>query len=251
MRRPWVGSVVMVVLAMGACGHDGEEPGAVCNGAEIDAAVCRDATHMLTCRFFTWQVDTCRGPRGCSSNGPARARCDQREAVRGEGCGNEGARACSTDRAEVLECRGAEMVAVEKCRGARGCYRASADSPPSCDQGAALVGDPCDRGGSHCAADGRSVLTCSASSRYVKERSCSGPRGCRKSTGADGGYLVCDVSVGDKGERCAAPGATFCSSDGRQENTCEGGVLTLTETCPGGCAARWSDDGRSYQIECQ
>ena len=35
---------------------------------------------MLTCRFFTWQVDTCRGPLGCSSDGPARARCDQREA---------------------------------------------------------------------------------------------------------------------------------------------------------------------------
>jgi hypothetical protein len=247
VRWPWAS---LIVVASFACGHDAEEPGALCNGTEIGAATCRDATHMLTCRFFTWQVDTCRGPLGCSSDGPARARCDQREARSGEGCGSEGARACSTDRAEVLECKGAEMVAVEKCRGKRGCYRGTPDSLPACDQGGAVVGDPCDRGGSHCSADGKSVLTCSASSRYVKERSCSGPRGCRKSTGADGGYLVCDVSAGDVGEPCSTLGGAFCSTDGRQENTCKDGSLTLAETCPRGCVARWSDDGRSYQIDC-
>ncbi len=250
MRWLWVGSIALVVAIL-ACERDAEEPGAVCNGADIGAATCRDGAHMLTCRFFTWQVDTCRGPLGCISDGPTRARCDQREAIRGEGCGSEGARACSIDRTEVLECKGAEMVAVEKCRGTRGCYRDSADSPPACDQGGALVGDPCDRGGSHCSADGTQVLTCSASSRYIRERTCTGPRGCRKSTGTGGGYLVCDVSVGDVGEPCSAPGATVCSRDGRQENTCKDGALALTEACPGGCVARWSDDGRSYQIECE
>jgi hypothetical protein len=240
-------------MLLAACDKTDPRPGDICGGTEIGAASCRDPGHMLTCRFFTWHLDACRGPDGCTRRGAASARCDQRDAREGDACNDEGERPCSVERAELLRCEGSQMVAAQKCRGRRGCHRDTADAPPSCDQGSAEVGDPCDREGSHCASDGKTVLRCASGRHYVPERTCSGPRGCRRITGPASSFLVCDVSVGDVGESCGdvKNGGAWCSRDGRQENTCRDGVLVSEATCPGGCMVRWDEDGRSYRVECE
>jgi hypothetical protein len=245
-------AVIACLLALAATLAAGckprPRPGDVCAGPEMGHGACVDLGHALTCRAFTWRLDTCHGPAGCTPLGEA-VRCDQRVADEGDSCAERDARACSTDGATLLQCDGARMISARRCRGPRGCHRDAPDSAPACDQGYAAAGDPCDAGGTHCASDGRAILRCASSHHYVVERPCPGPRGCFRAADAPE-TLVCDVSSGDVGERCEADGGAWCSRDGAQENTCRAGSLVKRQVCATRCVARWSADGRSYQVAC-
>jgi hypothetical protein len=220
------------------------KPGEVCGGRDIGHGMCADSAHVLTCRAFTWRLDACHGPVGCTPQGDE-ARCDQRIADEGESCGDATARACSADGTTLLRCDGSRMIGVQRCRGPRGCYRDAPEAPASCDQGGAEVDDPCDATGNHCSADGRTILKCAPSHRYALARTCAGPRGCFRA----GESLVCDVSIGEVGEGCDGDGGSWCSRDGTQENTCRSGVLAKKQTCSR-CTADWASDGKSFRILC-
>lgn len=253
LRRCVAVTASLVVFGLASCSRLEPRPGEVCGGAEIGAASCSDPSHMLSCRAFTWQVDPCRGPNGCSPRGRTGVKCDRSLGEEGDPCDDHDSVTCASDHARLLRCDGSVMVSAEHCRGVRGCSWDEPGGAPVCDRGGVEVGDLCERNGTHCSGDGKAVLRCAASHRYVTERSCRGPKGCYPSPILGARYLLCDVSVGDVGEPCDTipEGGAACSSDGQQENICRGGALAAALACPAGCLAHWGDDGRTYRIECR
>jgi hypothetical protein len=247
---------LLMVAVVTACAPK-KKPGDVCRASPSDA-VCTDATDLGSCRAFTWHVDPCRGPGGCASGV-----CDQSVAAKDDSCGVLGARACSIDGKELLRCDGANMVVERTCRGERGCYRTSANATPSCDAGPAEVGDACTATmGSRCSTDGKSILQCSQQTHHmILERQCLGPKGCFKNphfhtNGME--FLACDISVGDVGQPCIGyagigarieNGGSYCSTDGQELLTCQGGALVAKAPCA--CAVSWAADLASYGVGCE
>ena len=246
--RVVVTGLLALAAAVGAGCKSRPKPGDVCAGPDMGHGACVDPGHALTCRAFTWRLDACGGPAGCTPQGEA-VRCDQRVAGEHDSCGELDARACSADGTALLQCDGTRMIVARRCRGPRGCHRDTAEAPPACDQGGAEEGDPCDTGGTHCSSDARAILRCASSRHYVVERRCPGPRGCFRAADSPE-TLVCDVSIGDVGEACEGEGGAWCSREGTQENTCRAGSLVKRQACAKRCGVAWSADGRGYQVAC-
>jgi hypothetical protein len=247
------GFSVLVLLGVVSCAKIAPRPGDVCGGDELGVASCPEPDRMLSCRSFAWRLEPCRGPHGCTPRGQDVASCDRSVGEEGDPCEDRDEVRCAADRGRLLRCEGSVMVVAEHCHGKRGCYRGERDGAPTCDRGGVEAGDLCEREGTRCSSDGKSVLRCAVSRRYELERSCRGPKGCYPSPILGAGFLLCDVSVGDVGEACGSipEGGLSCSSDGLQENACRGGTLVGSAPCPAGCVAQWGDDGRTYRIACR
>jgi hypothetical protein len=247
-------SALLVVAVVTACAAK-KKPGDVCR-ADPNEAVCTDATHVGSCRAFTWHVDPCRGPGGCASGV-----CDQSIAAADDSCGVLGARACSADGKQLLRCDGSSMVVERACRGERGCYRTSPNAAPSCDAGPAQVGDACTSTmGSRCSPDGKSILQCSQQTHHmILERHCLGPKGCFPNPHFTDRfeYLACDVSMGDVGQPCigyagvgarSGSGGAYCSTDRKELLTCKDGTLVSQSSCA--CTVTWSADLAAWGVGC-
>ncbi len=123
-------SFVLVVLA--AChGKPGEE----CSDTP---GSCLDKASHLVCVNKKYVLETCKGPGACNDEGKTLL-CDNSKATMGDGCGHDGARACSVDGAAELRCRDGKMAVEWSCRG--GCTIDGNGNPKCTPTGEA--GDVC------------------------------------------------------------------------------------------------------------
>lgn len=154
-----------------ACDISGNAPGDACSKVDEGVAVCAGSDAMLACRARKFERVPCRGPRGCEMTGE-QAHCDQSIAEPGEACKKPNAKACSTDRSQVLACVDGRMAPAYFCRGENRC--SSAGGKLGCDQTVARLGDACDKalsGHVACSEDKRALITCQAE-RFVPSEKC-------------------------------------------------------------------------------
>jgi hypothetical protein len=177
------------------------------------ATTCIDREHVLVCRGYSWHVDACRGPNGCSG-APDHAQCDARVADEGDGCGERGKTTCTRDRKALLECNGSTFILASTCRGPNGCTPADSNTGTDagsdtdtarsahCDARLAREGDPC--------VVSRTRMASSTIS-WVKDRALA----------SHNGHLQPDQTAA-------------CSVDGNAELVCADGAFVLFKTCRGG-----------------
>lgn len=82
----------------------------------------------MTCLGGTWRELSCRGPKGCTTQGSA-VDCDQNYAAAGDSCETDGNVACALDRKSTLRCEQTRWVVGHPC--AKGC--AVKDRVVECD----------------------------------------------------------------------------------------------------------------------
>ncbi len=237
----------LVLSGLLACARKPPLPGDPCRASTPD--VCEDSRHRFSCRAFTWHLDACMGPAGCTSGG-----CDQTIGAAGDSCGVAGALACSSDGAEMLRCGGSSLGVLHACRGDRRCHRDPADGNLTCDRGPGEVGDPCgDAELGRCSVDGKAVLRCSfITHRLEVERACLGPRGCFVDAGFhDAGrtYLACDVGAAEPGDPCSGRRAA-CSLDGEHAMVCDPKTHVFETGRACACSVSWSADDRFWRAGC-
>ena len=97
MRKVTLSVLLVLLTVLAASCKQRPKPGDVCAATDMGHGLCLDPAHALACRAFTWRLDACGGPIGCTPQG-AEARCDQRTAAEGDSCGSDdaSARACSS-----------------------------------------------------------------------------------------------------------------------------------------------------------
>lgn len=159
-----------------ACDIAGNAPGDACAKVDEGAATCLAADVMLACHGRKFERVPCRGPRGCVMSGQ-QASCDQSIADQGESCKKPGAKACSADASQVLECVDGRMAARYVCRGAGRC--SSAGGKLGCDQSVAQRDDPCDprlSGHIACSEDKQALLVCKDERFALSEKCRRGTR---------------------------------------------------------------------------
>jgi hypothetical protein len=142
------------------CDISGNQPGDVCVKADEGVATCLSEAAMLVCHDRRFESVPCHGPAGCRTAGE-RTNCDQSVAEVGDVCKKENAKACSTDKSQVLSCTDGRMTAEYLCRGDGHC--SSAGGKLACDQTIAMLGDRCDKGlNGHvaCSKDRTSLFVC-------------------------------------------------------------------------------------------
>jgi hypothetical protein len=174
-------------------GSAGDACGGRTNACSVDkkAYLACDANDKLAV------VDTCKGPNGCRVSPDGRdIKCDTIFADVKDPC--EGTDdACATNHKAELMCVAGKYEVRATCKGPDGCTVSPASggaSTLSCDDHIADVGDPCfDTERTACAADHKSLLTCTAQ-KFVVERACKGPKGCTmtKDIGGKTMTVACD-----------------------------------------------------------
>jgi hypothetical protein len=151
------------------CDTSVAKPGDPCSS---DGYSCGESKkERLTCKDGKMVADaSCRGPKGCLVTGD-KIECDRTQVEAGDTCTEEGAAACSVDKASFLECKGGKFVETMKCKGADHC--AVESNRVACDASLADVGDPCEQEGSGaCSVDGKKLLTCRGK-KLVVQRACN------------------------------------------------------------------------------
>ena len=153
------------------CDVSGNQPGDACASGDEGVAVCTGDDAMLACHGRKFERVPCRGPKGCETVA-GQPNCDQSVAELGEACKKPNAKACSTDKAQVLSCSNGRMTAQYACRGEGQC--SSAAGKLACDQTVAKLGDSCDKalsGHVACSEDKKSLITCQ-NERFVPSEKC-------------------------------------------------------------------------------
>src|SRR5258708_7116775 len=88
------------------------KPGDDCTDAP---GSCSDKASHLACSGGKYVLETCKGKGGCTDD--KSLFCDTSLADVGDGCGHEGARACSSDGSKELRCRDRKFSIEWSCRG--------------------------------------------------------------------------------------------------------------------------------------
>jgi hypothetical protein len=142
---------------------------------------CNDATTALLCQTGTLVSMPCRGPKGCSGQGPG-SQCDDDLGTAGEPCmvGSGGENyACTTDMKGQLVCNSGKWVINSTCKGPGACKVTG--NIVHCDDDFADVGDPCQSNASDanysCTPDKKDMVVCT-NNKFVKSKECKGPKGC-------------------------------------------------------------------------
>ncbi len=160
-----------------ACDIARSKVGDRCSRDEEGSATCADAHTLLACHGGNFVAGPCRGPRGCTMEGD-RAVCDTTVGAPGESCREDGKKACSSEGASVLVCKGKVLAPLFTCRGPRGC--SAAPGKLDCDMSVAMLGDACDprlEGHIACAADGAGTLICKGG-HFVHDETCKPKTSC-------------------------------------------------------------------------
>jgi hypothetical protein len=161
------------VSAAGVCDDDLANVGDACvtSVAGSNYSCAKDLKSEVMCQADKFVLDRpCKGPSACQVKSNA-IYCDDSVADVGDPC-TMGRYSCSSDHVTELGCMGAKFAARMSCRGPSQCGYNATTKNVFCDKTVALVGDPCDTEGfKTCAADGKTLLSCSAS-KYVSAQAC-------------------------------------------------------------------------------
>lgn len=140
---------------------------------------------------------------------------------------------CLDDKT-ALVCQDGKSITTP-CGGPSGCRMDA--SVAECDISGNQEGDVCStdyEGQTACTADGKSQITC-LNGQY-RILLCRGAKGCARSGELS---VVCDVSIAEVGDSCAALGAdaVACASDGKRMLQCREGKFADQRGCagPAGC----------------
>jgi hypothetical protein len=207
---------------------------------EVGRRACVDAKSALYCAGGTWQLDTCRGPKGCVED-KGIATCDLTENAEGDPCpaALDGFGACRSDKTSRALCQKGKYV-VEPCRGPDGCTMQQGGMS-TCDHSVTKLGD-------RCTVDSRVQMCADKSFVRCKDgvitlgQKCPGPNGCRDE---GGGRVSCDPN-GEfaEGDLCHFIAGT-CTADGKALLACRDGKFAKDKSCPGpeGCKYNVCDSG--------
>src|SRR5579863_8972672 len=105
--RRLVVPLALLALSFAACA----KPGDSCSDTP---GSCSDKAGHLVCIKGKYVLETCKGPNGC--NDDKGLVCDNTKADVGDGCGHEGARACSADGSKELRCRDSKFAVEWSCK---------------------------------------------------------------------------------------------------------------------------------------
>lgn len=106
---PFVLAALAVLATLAGCS---KKPGGKCS-VEAEAE-CRGKSAALTCHAGAWMELSCRGPKGCVTNGSV-VECDESLAEPGDACDHENNVACTVDKTSSAKCTGGKWVKDEKC----------------------------------------------------------------------------------------------------------------------------------------
>ena len=213
--------VAFVVLAAACHGKPGEDctetPGS-----------CLDKASHLVCVNKKYVLETCKGKSACNDEGKTLL-CDNSIAGIGDGCGRDGARACSSDGAAELRCRDGKMAVEWSCRG--GCTLDGNGNPKCTPTGEA--GDTCRPDSIVCDSKRKTQLSC-VDGKLAVSRTCNGALGCET---APGGGVRCDRTVALEGEKCSEEDKGACDVTHKNVLVCTNGKYRTTLHCLGalGC----------------
>lgn len=236
--------VALVVIggAAAKAGSCSKQEGGTCKGGE---QICADHTHALVCRAGFFASVSCPGPLACSKF-ENHVNCDTSIGNPGDNCmGEFDEFACSTDKKQAVVCKNGKFETHLQCRGPGGCVMAGRS--PNCDLSLAAKGDPCKMSKTDtyaCSTDGTQVLGC-RNGKFDTFRFCRGANGCTVS-GQEG--PLCDESLSQINDPCTTPGQIGCSTDGKTELVCQGGVFMRSRSCKTSCTIV-TKNGRS--VDCR
>lgn len=214
-------ALAFAVLSVAACA----KPGDPCTDSP---GSCADKKGHLVCVNKTYVLETCKGAGGCNDEGKSLV-CDNTIAAVDDGCGHEGARACSADGTKELRCRGGKFSTEWSCKG--GCTL-DANSNPKCTP-TGEVGDECRPDSIVCDGAAKTELSCK-DGKLAASRTCHGDLGCQT---VPGGGVRCDKSVALEGESCREEGSGSCDVTKKNVLVCQGGHYKSQLHCLGplGC----------------
>src|SRR5258708_1010332 len=139
--------VLLAVLSLAACAKPGDD----CSDTP---GSCKDKASHLVCVKSKYVLETCKGANGCTDD--KALVCDNTKADIGDGCGHEGARACSLDGSKELRCLDAKFSVEWSCRG--GCTLDDNNNPKCTPTGE--VGDACRSASIGCDGSRKTGLSC-------------------------------------------------------------------------------------------
>ncbi len=227
---PWRSTVfgallsLVSVLSLGGLAGCHSNPGEACSDTP---GSCSDKASHLVCTGGKYVLETCKGPGGC--NDDKTLTCDNTKADVGDGCGHDGARACSADGSKELRCRGGQFAIEWSCRG--GCTVDANNNPKCVPTG--LVGDACRPDSIVCDVAQKSELDC-VDGKLTETRTCHGALGC---VTPPGGGVRCDRTQALENEDCRSEGNGACDMAKKNVLVCQGGHFKTQLACLGpiGC----------------
>jgi hypothetical protein len=228
MRTPlfatWASSLSLLAALAALAGGCHSNPGEPCSDAP---GSCSDKASHLVCANGAYVLETCKGANGCTDD--KTLTCDNSKADVGDGCGHDGARACSADGTKELRCRGGKFAVEWSCRG--GCKLDSSSNPVCTPTG--LAGDVCRPDSIVCDVAQKSELDCQ-DGKLVATRTCHGALGCETPAG---GGVRCDRTQAIEGEECRVDGTGACDMAKKGVLVCQGGHFKPQLQCLGpiGC----------------
>jgi hypothetical protein len=189
---------------------------------------CADKKSHLVCLNKKYVLETCKGAGGCNDDGKSLV-CDNTKADLGDGCGHEGARACSADGSKELRCRSGKFATEWSCRS--GCALDENNNPKCVPTGEA--GDVCRPDSIVCDGAEKTELVCT-DGKLAARRTCHGALGCHTEKG---GGVRCDRTQALEGEACRDEGNGACDSAKKNVLVCQGGHFKTQLHCLGalGC----------------
>jgi hypothetical protein len=214
-------ALVGTVLLLPCCAKPGDDctdtPGS-----------CADKKSHLFCLNKKYVLETCKGAGGCNDDGKSLV-CDDTKADLGDGCGHEGARACSTDGSKELRCRSGKFATEWSCKS--GCTLDENNNPKCVPTGEA--GDVCRPDSIVCDGAEKTELVCT-DGKLAARRTCHGALGCHTEKG---GGVRCDRTQALEGEACRDEGNGACDSAKKNVLVCQGGHFKTQLHCLGalGC----------------
>jgi hypothetical protein len=260
-RQSRTPAVLLFVFLVSAACHG--KPGEDCSDTP---GSCLDKASHLVCVKKKYVLETCGGKTGCNDEGKTLL-CDNSKAAIGDGCGIEGARACSSDGKAELRCRDSRFAVEWSCRGS--CTLDASNNPKCTPTGE--VGDACRPDSIVCDGKQKTQLSC-IDGKLAVSRTCNGAIGCETTPG---GGVRCDRSVAVEGEKCTEEdrgacdvthknvlvctngkfktalhclGALGCELPGNYSARCDKSIVPMDEPCEEESAVSCSTDGA--QVQC-
>lgn len=241
-------SLIFLCLLVLSCSKNKAKVGDKC---EVGGRACIDAQTGLYCAAGVYQLDTCRGPRGCVEE-KGFATCDITGNNDGDPCpmALDGFSVCRADRKTRAMCKGGKYV-VESCAGENGCTTEQV-GVATCDKGNPVVDEACtaDPRIQYCGVGKKTAVTCQFG-KYKVAQACPGPLGCKEQ---GGGTVICDpLGTFKAGDPCYFI-ANACTED-HKLLSCKVGTFLADGDCPGEgrcnngvCDRGYADDKSSCPV---
>jgi hypothetical protein len=221
MTRRVLSTILFALLVAVPCCA---KPGDACTDSP---GSCADKASHLACVGGKYVLETCKGQGGCTDD--KTLTCDNSKADVGDGCGHDGARACSGDGSKELRCKDGKFGVEWSCRG--GCTLDASNNPKCTPTGD--VGEVCRPESIVCDTSQKMQLDC-VDGRLAINRTCHGALGC---VTEPGGGVRCDRTTALENEACKLDGTGACDVGKKNVLVCQGGHYKTQLHCAGpiGC----------------